>query len=526
MESPVVIATSGLLRFWVPTRVPTQQDKRPSLSSVLPTPKAMTNRFLAIDVETSNSDRSSICQVGWVLFENGSIVSEFSSLVNPHSAFLPRNIKVHGIRPQDVANAPSFAEIYPLLIEACDNEIVVHHGDFDWQSICHAAYLEGFELPNCSWLNTRNASQGAWPHLPNLKLNTLCEELGIDLLHHDALEDARACGQVFKALCKANLFEVGMARRVVPEDVAHYTHRHPKTGLPVEAPVNGKKLMLTVEKGLGELDGFLRGILADNRIDTLELTELDEWVRANHDWMSRPPWDELISLIDDIDDASDGEHSELLHDLMWLTNRLGRKYFEGQAIEIRQLEGIFRGVLADGALTDDEVHAIEAWIREHNHLEGHFLFDGISTLVADVLEDGIITETERTSLVKFMLDFTSNIGGEARAQFQSDTSNGVTHAVYSRPDIRFDAQVFCLSGDFECFESKKEVENRISALGGAASKGITKKVAYLVVGGAGSADWKFGKYGRKVEKALDYRAKGVHIDVIEEAWLVSQLEGR
>ena len=38
----------------------------------------------------SNSDRGSICQVGWVLFENGHIVSEFSSLVNPNAAFLPR----------------------------------------------------------------------------------------------------------------------------------------------------------------------------------------------------------------------------------------------------------------------------------------------------------------------------------------------------------------------------------------------------------------------------------------------------
>ena len=61
-------------------------------------------------------------------------------------------------------------------------------------------------------------------------------------------------------------------------------------------------------------------------------------------------------------------------------------------------------------------------------------------------------------------------------------------------------------------------------MGGAASKTITKKVSYLVVGGAGSADWKFGKYGRKVEKALEYRAKGIDIEVIEETWLVSHLE--
>ena len=81
--------------------------------------------------------------------------------------------------------------------------------------------------------------------------------------------------------------------------------------------------------------------------------------------------------------------------------------------------------------------------------------------------------------------------------------------------------MFCLSGDFDCFESKSEVEDLIQSLGGTASKSVTKKVHYLVVGGAGSTDWKFGKYGRKIEKALDYRAKGVAIEVIEETWLVS-----
>ena len=484
----------------------------------------MFNRFLALDVETSNSDRSSICQVGWVLFENGRIVSEFSSLVNPNSAFLPRNIQVHGIQPQHVSSAPSFREIYPQLKEACDGEVVVHHGDFDWQSVCHAAFLEGFEFPDCDWLNTRKASQEAWPLLANHKLNTLCGEFGIDLVHHDALEDARACGHIFQILCEGNLLDPSIARRVKPEDVAHYTHRYPKTGLQNATNTNGKRLMLAVEKGLGELAGFLQGVLADNRVDSMELTELDEWVRANHDWMSMSPWDELISLIDEIDSAPEDEHFELLQDLMWLANRLGHKYFEGQALEIRQLEGIFHGVLSDGILNDEEVHAIEKWLHEHNHLQGHFLFDGISSLVTDVLEDGIITEDERKSLVKFMLDFTSNIGSSAKEQLLSEDSSESNHSVYSTPTIRFAERVFCLSGDFDCFESKGEVEDRILSLGGAASKTITKKVSYLVVGGAGSADWKFGKYGRKVEKALEYRAKGIDIEVIEETWLVSHLE--
>ena len=44
-------------------------------------------------------------------------------------------------------------------------------------SICRAAYLEGLDLPDCAWLNTKKASREAWAHLPNHKLDTLCEDL-------------------------------------------------------------------------------------------------------------------------------------------------------------------------------------------------------------------------------------------------------------------------------------------------------------------------------------------------------------
>ena len=176
----------------------------------------MFNRFLALDVETSNSDRSSICQVGWVLFENGRIVSEFSSLVNPNSAFLPRNIQVHGIQPQHVSSAPSLGEIYPQLKEACDGEVVVHHGDFDWQSVCHAAFLEGFEFPDCDWLNTRKASQEAWPLLA--PVGTLWG-YGVDLVHRRSRRRA-SLRTSFKSFAKAT--SSTLLQTSQPEDVAHY----------------------------------------------------------------------------------------------------------------------------------------------------------------------------------------------------------------------------------------------------------------------------------------------------------------
>lgn len=486
----------------------------------------MFNRFIAIDVETSNSDRSSICQVGWVLFENGQIVSEFNSLVNPETVFLQKNIDIHRIRPEQVADAPTFAEVYPTLKETLDGEVVVHHDDFDWQSICHAAYLERLDLPDCEWLNTRKASQEAWTHLPNHKLKTLCDDLRITLVHHNALGDARACGHIFQILCEGELLDSSIIRRVQNADVANYTLNYPKSGLQKDIPTNGKKLKLTVEKGLGELEGLIKGILADNRVDGMELSWLDEWVHINHSWMSMSPWDELISLIDEIRSAPASEHFELLEDLIRLVNRLGQEYFESQAQEIRQLEGIFQGVLSDGVLHDDEVHAIEKWLQQRNHLKGHFVYDRIIKLVEDVLEDGVVSEDERKSLVQFMLEF-APIGRQAQQKLQAEidgeNQTESPNTIFSKPVIDFKEHVFCLSGDFDCFETKSEVEDRIQSLGGEISPRVTMKVNYLVVGGRGSAAWKFKKYGGKIEKALGYQAKDIAIEVIEESWLVSHL---
>ena len=65
-------------------------------------------RFATIDVETANPRLSSICQIGLVIYENRQVVDSWSSLINPNADFRDFNIRIHGIRPQDVAHAPTF----------------------------------------------------------------------------------------------------------------------------------------------------------------------------------------------------------------------------------------------------------------------------------------------------------------------------------------------------------------------------------------------------------------------------------
>ena len=53
--------------------------------------------FNAIDVETANSDPSSICQIGIVCVRNGAIKRQLSLFVNPEAQFNDFNVRLHGI---------------------------------------------------------------------------------------------------------------------------------------------------------------------------------------------------------------------------------------------------------------------------------------------------------------------------------------------------------------------------------------------------------------------------------------------
>ena len=55
------------------------------------------SRFSVIDVETANSDLSSICQIGIVTFEGAAEVERWGTLINPNDYFDPINVSIHGI---------------------------------------------------------------------------------------------------------------------------------------------------------------------------------------------------------------------------------------------------------------------------------------------------------------------------------------------------------------------------------------------------------------------------------------------
>lgn len=153
---------------------------------------------VAIDFETANSRADSACQLAAVVVRDSQIVSEHSWLIRPpRMYFSPRNIAIHGIRPEDVDQAPTMEQVWSELCEIFDGQILVaHNARFDIGVL--VASLSAFDVacPALQFTCTRMLARAAWPGRPGYGLKPLGDWLGVEFQHHDALEDARCCAHI------------------------------------------------------------------------------------------------------------------------------------------------------------------------------------------------------------------------------------------------------------------------------------------------------------------------------------------
>ena len=154
--------------------------------------------FEAVDVETANSDYGSICALAVVKVRDGVIVDRWKTLVDPESEFLPRNVEIHGITPDEVAQAATFPGVYKALIRRLESGIMVSHSAFDRTALRKAS--DRYDLPwvNVDFVNSQTVAKSTWPKLrrKGFGLAPVTKALGIPLDHHDPLSDAEAAAEI------------------------------------------------------------------------------------------------------------------------------------------------------------------------------------------------------------------------------------------------------------------------------------------------------------------------------------------
>jgi DNA polymerase-3 subunit epsilon len=162
--------------------------------------------FVAIDVETANADMASICQIGLAKFKDGELVAEWSSLIDPEDYFDLLNIDIHGITEDDVMGAPTFSEVIDELSNFLSGTVCVSHTHFDRVSLSRTLEKYSLNPIDTTWLDSARVARRSWEECAwkGYGLSNVCEIIGYKFKHHDALEDAKASGQVMIAAIKKN----------------------------------------------------------------------------------------------------------------------------------------------------------------------------------------------------------------------------------------------------------------------------------------------------------------------------------
>jgi len=153
----------------------------------------MRNSFTAIDFETAHGKRWSICQVGLVRVENGITKEQLSILVQPPNNFYWDSfIDIHGITPELTATAQTFDKIWHQIEPFIKNQNLVAHNGFSFDFHCLKQTLEYYDI------STPEFTGHCTYRIFGDNLASLCRQHKIQLNHHDALSDAKACAELFK----------------------------------------------------------------------------------------------------------------------------------------------------------------------------------------------------------------------------------------------------------------------------------------------------------------------------------------
>ena len=160
--------------------------------------------FAAIDFETANQERSSVCSVGVVVVRQGEITDEMYRLIHPVPDFYSYwNTQVHGLTAKDTLSANDFPSVWREIVPHIEGlPLVAHNSPFD--EGCLKAVFETYSLPypGYTFYCTCRASRHVFGReLPNHQLQTVAARCGYELTqHHNALADAEACAWIAREI--------------------------------------------------------------------------------------------------------------------------------------------------------------------------------------------------------------------------------------------------------------------------------------------------------------------------------------
>ena len=165
--------------------------------------------FTIVDVETTgwSPDKAGITEIGAVRMRQGTVVAEFTSLVNPGTPVPAPITELTGISDPMLAPAPPAAAVLPGLLAFAEGSVLAaHNAAFDLRFLTAACAAAGLPWPGFEVLDTVRLARHLMvtpDEVPDCKLGTLADFFGAPAQpSHRALAEARATAVVLGHLLR------------------------------------------------------------------------------------------------------------------------------------------------------------------------------------------------------------------------------------------------------------------------------------------------------------------------------------
>jgi DNA polymerase III epsilon subunit family exonuclease len=167
------------------------------LSSLHLPPELAETEFAVVDVETTGLEPDwghRVCEVGVIVWRNGSEIERFTALVNPEREIEPAAALINRLTSEMLADAPLMADILPSLRTLLDGRVLVaYNASFDVGFLRKEFRLAGQELPISRIVDVMALAKRLMPNLGRYPLYRVVKACGIAFpLQHRAMADVEA----------------------------------------------------------------------------------------------------------------------------------------------------------------------------------------------------------------------------------------------------------------------------------------------------------------------------------------------
>lgn len=187
------------------------------------------------------------------------------------------------------------------------------------------------------------------------------------------------------------------------------------------------------------------------------------------------------------------------------------RYAESR-INNRQMDtliGLAKGIVADGVVSQGEAEFLLSWLANNRYTD-NVIIDHLRDRVGTMLSDGLLDNNEQAELFNALSDFAGDPGtmGELLRSATLPLDD-------PQPPVIFPGRTFLFTGTC-AYGTRKQCYVFINQRGGLSAQSVNRRLDYLVIGTYVAKSWMHESYGRKIEKAMEYRERYGRPAIISE----------